>query len=62
MMSLRYDNCKRCGALVLPEAMADHWIIAGHLQTALLPGSAEHDDRRTHPAAYVPNVLRKAVR
>ena len=56
-----YQNCPNCGTLVLKSAMADHWIIARHIHSTLLPGSAEHDDRRNYPEAYrqaVPDVLR----
>lgn len=28
---LKLDKCDKCGAMVKPAAMADHWIIAGHI-------------------------------
>lgn len=60
MTSSKYRNCPKCGTLVLKSAMADHWIIAGHIHSTLLPGSAEPGDRRRYPEAYqrAPDVLR----
>ena len=33
-MKAKMDTCSKCGRLVLPARMADHWIIAGHASNA----------------------------
>ena len=59
MRTGKYRNCSNCGALVLKNAMADHWIIARHIHSALLPATAEPGDRQRYPEAYAPiNALR----
>ena len=61
MRGSKYQNFPNCGTFVLKSAMVDHWIIARHTHSTLLPGSAERDDSRNYPEAYrqaVPDVLR----